>query len=122
MEISEETGTGQYRITGVDADCIIINQQPYTQSLILMSNHLIPSWRPQHIDDLRVDDWALLDDFELEVVLLGTGPQCVFPHPEITAPLVARQLGFEVMDTATVCRTYNILMAEERLVAAALIV
>jgi uncharacterized protein len=32
------------------------------------------------------------------------------------------RVGVEVMDTAAACRTYNILMAEERRVAAALLV
>jgi uncharacterized protein len=36
-------------------------------------------------------------------------------------PLIEARLGLEVMDVQAACRTYNILMAEERNVAAALL-
>jgi uncharacterized protein len=55
------------------------------------------------------------------VVLLGTGQRQRFPHPGLTHTLAATRIGFEVMDTAAACRTYNILMAEGRRVAAALL-
>jgi uncharacterized protein len=37
------------------------------------------------------------------------------------APLIAAGIGYEVMDTGAACRTYNVLMAENRKVAAALL-
>ena len=56
-----------------------------------------------------------------EIVLLGTGPKQRFPHPRLTRALGQQRIGFEVMDVQAACRTYNILMAEERRVAAALL-
>ncbi|MBM3368738.1 MAG: hypothetical protein FJY43_10765, partial [Betaproteobacteria bacterium] len=44
------------------------------------------------------------------------------PHPRLTHALMQARVGLEVMDTAAACRTYNILMTEERHVAAALLV
>jgi uncharacterized protein len=46
----------------------------------------------------------------------------VFPAAELLAPLYAARVGFEVMDTGAACRTYNVLVAEGRAVAAALII
>src|SRR6266702_1612053 len=57
----------------------------------------------------------------LEIVLLGTGARLRFPRPEILRPLVQSGVGVEVMDVEAACRTYNILVAEERKVAAALL-
>jgi uncharacterized protein len=54
-------------------------------------------------------------------VLLGTGARQRFPHPSLTAPLGAARVGLEVMDLKAACRTYNILVAEERKVALALV-
>ena len=122
MELTEDIGNGLYRITAYGKQEVTINQQTYTHSLIVMPHQLLTPWQPKNIESLQAEDWACLKQYELEVVLLGTGSQLIFPHPEVTAPLVARQLGLEVMDTATCCRTYNILMAEERLVAAALLI
>ena len=54
-------------------------------------------------------------------VILGTGARQRFPHPRLTAPLARSGIGVEVMSLQAACRTYNILVAEERKVAAALL-
>ena len=54
-------------------------------------------------------------------MLLGTGARQRFPHPRLTAELAQAGIGLEVMDLQAACRTYNILVAEERKVAAALL-
>jgi uncharacterized protein len=64
------------------------------------------------------DGRAALD---AELVLIGTGRSLQFPPAEALRPLIEARLGFEIMDTQAACRTYNILMAENRRVAAALI-
>jgi len=46
----------------------------------------------------------------------------MFPHPRLLQALSAAHVGVEVMDTRAACRTFNILVAEDRRVAAALIV
>ena len=53
--------------------------------------------------------------------LRGTGARLRFPRPEITRPLIEARVGVEVMDVQAACRTYNILVAEGRKVAAALL-
>lgn len=58
---------------------------------------------------------------EIDVVLLGTGPAMVFLNPSLKKALKAQGLIVETMDTGAACRTYNVLMAEGRRVAAALL-
>lgn len=58
---------------------------------------------------------------ELSVLLIGTGPRLVQPDPALRFALRARGIGLDVMDTGSAARTYNILMAERRPVAAALV-
>ena len=48
-------------------------------------------------------------------------PRLRFPRPELTRALIEARIGLEVMDIQAACRTYNILAAEERKVAAALL-
>ena len=55
-----------------------------------------------------------------EIVLLGTGPKQQLPDPQTLVAFNRAGIGFETMDTAAACRTYNILMAEGRRVVAAL--
>jgi uncharacterized protein len=54
------------------------------------------------------------------VVLLGTGAKQTFHAPEVRQAFAARNVGLEVMDLGAACRTYNILVQEERRVVAML--
>ena len=56
-----------------------------------------------------------------EILVLGTGARHVFPPPATHTHVLSRGVGFEVMDTAAACRTYNVLVQERRRVVAALI-
>ena len=67
------------------------------------------------------NDFTFLTTLKAEIVLLGTGARQRFPHPRLTAELAKAGIGVEVMDLQAACRTYNILVAEERKVAAALL-
>jgi uncharacterized protein len=54
-------------------------------------------------------------------VLLGTGEKQVWPSPEIYAAFAKANIGLEPMSTGAAARTYNVLIAEKRPIAAALI-
>jgi uncharacterized protein len=55
------------------------------------------------------------------VLLVGTGRKQVFPSPETRRLFADAGIGLEAMDTGAACRTYNVLLAEKRAVAAAVI-
>ncbi len=57
----------------------------------------------------------------VEILLIGTGRGCVHLEPSIRRRFRAAGLEPEVMDTGAAVRTYNVLLAEDRRVAAALI-
>ncbi|HWB47990.1 MAG TPA: Mth938-like domain-containing protein [Stellaceae bacterium] len=57
----------------------------------------------------------------IELILLGLGRRGAPVTPSLRAALKARAIGIEAMDTGAACRTYNVLLAEDRLVAAALL-
>lgn len=57
----------------------------------------------------------------VELVLFGTGPTIAMPAAALRAVLRERRIGLEPMDTGAACRTYNVLMAEDRRVAALLV-
>jgi uncharacterized protein len=57
----------------------------------------------------------------VDVLLLGTGRKQVFPGAELRQSFAEAEIVVEVMDTGAACRTYNVLLAEGRRVAAALI-
>ncbi len=57
-----------------------------------------------------------------EILLIGTGSAQRALAPEFIAELSARRIGVECMDTPAACRTFNILVAEQRRVAALLFI
>ena len=73
--------------------------------------------------DLVPDDFAqVLHELAAHTVfLLGTGSAQIFPSAAITQAFAAKGLTLEPMSTGAAARTYNVLLAEKRLVAAALI-
>jgi len=57
----------------------------------------------------------------VEVLLVGCGSAMALIDPDLRDAARARGVALEPMDTGAACRTYNVLMAEDRRVAAALI-
>lgn len=134
MKFTREAVEGQYTIHSYKAGEVILNGLPgddgqdedgritLQQSFIVTPSTLIREWSVPTISQLKEADLAPLSGLELEVLLLGTGRTLQFPTPEQLAALVGLGTGYEVMDSAAACRTYNILASEGRQVAAAIIV
>jgi uncharacterized protein len=99
---------------------VMVNGQRHETNLIVLPEQLLP-WSAAAFDALTATDFEVFLDLKLEILLLGTGPKQRFPHPRPTRALAAKRVGVEAMDLQAACRTYNILMAEERRVAAALL-
>ena len=113
--------SSQNQIKAYDDQSITINETVYTESLVVMPEYL-SKWNVTNFDTLTIDHFQRLIALRAEIVLLGTGQQQRFPETALIAPLIEHQIGLEVMDKFAACRTYNILMAEGRNVAAALII
>jgi uncharacterized protein len=107
--------------TADGANFVEINQQRYAQNLIVMADKLILDWPATDFASLSEAHFEQILALKPEVVLLGTGEKHQFLHPKISAPLTHNGISLECMTTAAACRTYNILMSEDRVVAAMLI-
>ncbi len=100
---------------------VIINGQPYTAPLIVSADSIVTGWTPGTIRDLGVEDFRAALDLQPEVILLGTGATHQFADNRLTTAIMSTGIGFEVMATPAACRTYNVLLAEDRRVVAALL-
>ena len=99
---------------------IRVGEDWYTKPLIISANQLISDW---HVADVQNVDGKSLErifEFSAEIVLLGTGAKQHFLSPELMMMFHGRNIGIEVMSTDAACRTFNVLVAEERQVVAAL--
>jgi uncharacterized protein len=122
MKLHSTVTTGLMAITSYDAEHIAVNGHRLTQSFLLTPRRVIENWPPRSFDSLTEADLAAVGELGCPIVLLGTGPRQRFPAPVLLRSLIERRMGVEVMDSFAACRTYNILMAEGRDVAAALII
>ena len=120
MKLHASGPSGVNTITGYGEGYVMVNGERRASSVVVMPDRLEP-WSTKSFDQLSAEDFAFLINLKAEIVLLGTGPRQRFPHPRLTAGLAQAGIGLEVMDVQAACRTYNILVAEERKVAAALL-
>ena len=120
MKLQLAGAAGRNTITGYGAGYVLVNGTRHEENLIVLPDRLLP-WRAAGFESLSAEDFGELASLGLEVVLLGTGAKLRFPSPQVTRPLIEAKVGLEVMDAQAACRTYNILVSEERRVAAALL-
>jgi uncharacterized protein len=117
------SGSGAaHSFTGYGAGYVEVNGRRYTHSLIVAPDHAVEQWPVSAWPALSCEHFARLVALAPALVLLGSGARQRFPHPSISRALTEARIALEVMDTQAACRTYNILAAEGRSVAAALIV
>jgi uncharacterized protein len=122
MKLHLTQAAGNQLITGYGEGWVAVNTLRYERSLIVLPERVIEDWNATDFDSLTVAHFERIAELKPEVVLLGTGKTHRFIHPRLTAPLTAIGVSVECMDTAAACRTYNILMAEGRQVAAAILI
>lgn len=116
-----DTAAGKL-FTGHGKGYVRVGDSEYRENLLVTPEQVIEGWAPGGFDALSEGDFASLAALKPEVALLGTGASIRFPHPRLTRALVDANIGLEVMDTPAACRTYNILAAEGRRVAAAILI
>ena len=68
----------------------------------------------EHLSSL----WA--EDADVELLLIGCGPNMVYIPDELRDGLREHGMTVDGMDTGAACRTYNVLLSEERRVAVVL--
>ena len=117
MKFHLSTGEGNV-FTGHGADFIRLGVVEYRDNILVTPERIVTGWAAGGFDALTEADFAALAALEPQVALLGTGAHLRFPHPRLTRALTDAGIGLEVMDTPAVCRTFNILAAEGRKVAA----
>lgn len=125
MKIHLETSE-QNLISHYGPGSISVNGTEYTDNILITSHQVFPNWFEGGLSSLSVEHFAPLFSADLpgerpEIVLLGTGKDHVFPAMALLAELKKHHLAVEVMNTRAACRTYSVLVGEQRPVAAALL-
>jgi len=122
LKLHLDPATAKNAITGYGEGYVMVNRQRFERSLVVLPERILLDWPATSFEALAPEHLAALAGLDREIILLGTGARLRFPRPEIMRALVQSGVGVEVMDVQAACRTYNILLAEERRVAAALLI
>jgi len=121
MLLNREQGNGNI-IRSFSAGKLHINDATVTNHGIVSTDVIIENWSPANIIDLSIADFADAISTTPELIVFGTGTTQTFPPGALMTDILRRGIGFEVMDTAAACRTFNVLAGERRRVVAALLV
>lgn len=113
QQIIQSYAAGTFRISGISFDYAVI---------VMPSRTIQWNNAPQEIENLHLNNFEELFDKanDIDVVLLGCGNKMEFIPSTLRLELSAKSLPLDIMDTGAACRTYNVLMAEGRRVAALL--
>ena len=107
-------------VRSVSDKVIQINEESYSESVVLTADDLLGNWHDTPVTDLSVSHFDAVFSSGPEIVLLGTGSSNIFPPRELMFAFARKGIGLEVMDTAAAARTFNVLANEGRRVAAVL--
>jgi uncharacterized protein len=97
-----------------------IGEQRVQRSCLVTAERIITDWPPATFAQLAPAHLGTIFALSPELVLLGTGPRQHFAPPEVRAEFAQRRIALEVMQLGAACRTFNVLVQEDRRVLAAL--
>ena len=121
MLLTQDQNASNFHIKQVTLMSVQVNETIYEHSVIVMPHKMIAPWVSKKFYELSEHDFQDLLSENIDVVLLGVGEHSERLPLELYYRLLEKKLVIECMSLAAACRTYSILSAEGRRVAAALL-
>ena len=118
MRMNEISLTGRLPVDSYGAGGFRINGAWHSGSVVLWPGGWHGFSAPLDIEALSS---LVAEAAGIDVVLIGQGAEIAPLAAPLRAVLEEAGLGVEIMSTASACRTYNVLLAEDRRVAVVLV-
>jgi uncharacterized protein len=109
-------------VRGYSASEIRIGEQVVRDSCIVTADRLLTDWGVREFAAFGEADLPAILALSPELVIVGSGATQQFAPAALRRAFATRGIGLEVMQLGAACRTYNVLVQEERKVAAVLFV
>jgi len=122
MRFTQDSSSAPLLIRAYRAGELRINDEVHRGTVIVSASVVVSLPEVKDLNDLAQVDPSQLLAQDPELILLGTGPRQIFPAASFSAQFLSAGIGFEAMDTGAACRTFNVLVAEQRRVVALLMV
>jgi uncharacterized protein len=122
MRFTQDSSSAAHLVRSYGPGELRIDDETYRETVMVSASTLSTLPDVRDMNDLVALDRSRILALEPELVLLGTGPRQIFPAASFRAQFLSAGIGLEVMDTGAACRTFNVLVAEQRRVVALLLV
>ena len=122
MRFTQDSSSAPLLIRAYRAGELRINDDVHRGTVIVSASRVVSLPEVKDPNDLAQVDPSRLLAQDPELILLGTGSRQIFPAASFSAQFLSAGIGFEAMDTGAACRTFNVLVAEQRRVVALLMV
>ena len=119
MEITPLVPGGRQLIQSYGGGGFTVAGSRHVGSIVILPERTLP-WTVATATDLSLASLDVVTATGVDLVLIGTGAVGTMVPPTLRAALKAAGVAAESMTTASACRTFNVLLAEDRRVAAAL--
>ena len=122
MEIAPIQLVGRQVVLGYGKGGFLVSDQQWHGAILVFPDRTLP-WDAMALADLTVASFRAVTESNPppDILLIGTGARMAMLPAGLRADLRSLGLAIETMDTGAACRTYNLLVGEERRVAAALL-
>ncbi len=119
VQLTREAPAGHQLIQSYNPGEFRVNEVTFKGPTLVSADAVRP-WVVASVETLTVEDFAPLKAMPVDVCLLGCGAKLVRLPKALRDALKEQGLHVEPMDTPSACRTYNMLIAENRMAVAAL--
>lgn len=120
MKLSSDTRADVNAVLGYGPTEVRLRARTLVTSAIVTADRIV-DWPVASLAEVTPAALDRVLELQPEIVLLATGATQRFPEPDAYAHVQGRGIGFEVMEIGAACRTYNVLLGEDRRVALALL-
>jgi uncharacterized protein len=122
MEMAPLQPAGRQLILGYGKGGFLVSDVQWRGAILVFADRVLP-WAVTGLREVSLASFAPVREYEPipDIVLIGTGARMAMLPSALRAELKSLGLAIETMDTGAACRTYNLLVGEERRVAAALL-
>jgi uncharacterized protein len=122
MELQRSSPHHGLQITHYTPGALSLQGITYTHPMIFTEERIIGPWEPCDATQINADHLTQLLQYNADLILIGTGPTLHRLPFDLYAVFYEKNQKFEIMSTPSACRTYNLMIGEQRNTVVAMLV
>jgi uncharacterized protein len=119
MQLTRDSGAVNF-IRAWEPGRVRIAERWFSGNVLVGTEQIVEGWTSAQPHLLALADLEPALALEPTIIVLGTGTERLLPDVELMAAVAEHSVGLEIMSTPAACRTFNVLLQEQRRVVAAL--